>query len=141
MPFAPVALAERADEIFDLPASLAYAANFMTVTCEVRREWRSRIPAVVHVDNTARPQLIRRSQNPLYYDIITRYQELTGLPTIINTSFNAHEEPIINTPEEAAAALTAGRVDAIVTDGGVWSMPGRPAGAESANSGREHTAS
>lgn len=124
MPFAPVVLAERATDVFDLPASLAYSANFMTTTCAVRPAWRDRIPAVVHVDNTARPQLIRRDQNPLYYDIIARYERMTGLPTIINTSFNAHEEPIINTPAEAAAALKAGRVDAIVTEGALWSMPG-----------------
>jgi carbamoyltransferase len=124
MPFAPVVRAERADEVFDLPSSLAYSANFMTTTCVVRPEWRERIPAVVHVDNTARPQLVRRDQNPLYYDIIARYEALTGLPAMINTSFNAHEEPIINTPDEAAAAMRAGRVDAIVTEGRLWSMPG-----------------
>jgi carbamoyltransferase len=90
----------------------------------VRPEWRGRLPAVVHVDNTARPQLIRRDQNPLYYDILARYEASTGLPALINTSFNAHEEPIINTPDEAVAALTAGRVDAIVTDAGLWSIPG-----------------
>jgi len=124
MPFAPVVRAERADAVFDLPASLTYAANFMTATCTVRPEWRGRLPAVVHVDNTARPQLIRRDQNPLYYDILARYEASTGLPALINTSFNAHEEPIINTPEEAVAALTAGRVDAIVTDDGLWSIQG-----------------
>jgi carbamoyltransferase len=124
MPFAPVVRAECADAVFDVPASLVYAANFMTATCAVRPEWRARVPAIVHVDDTARPQLIRRSQNPLYYDIVARYEALTGLPALINTSFNAHEEPIINTPDEAVAALTAGRVDAIVTDGGLWSMPG-----------------
>lgn len=92
---------------------------------------RQRIPAVADVDNTARPQLIRRSQNPLYYDIIARYEQLTGLPVLINTSFNAHEEPIINSPEEAAAALTSDRIDAIVTDSKLWSMPGQEKFADS----------
>lgn len=123
MPFAPVVRAERADAVFDLPSSLRYTANFMTTTCAVRPAWRERVPAIVHVDNTARPQLLRRDQNPLYYDIVARYEALTGLPALINTSFNAHEEPIINTPDEALAALKAGRVDAIVTDGGLWSLP------------------
>jgi carbamoyltransferase len=123
MPFAPVVLAQRAQDVFDLPSSLVYSAKFMTTTCAVRPEWRERIPAVVHVDGTARPQLLGREQNPLYYDILASYETMTGLPAIINTSFNAHEEPIINTPVEAAAALRAGRVDAIVTDGGLWSMP------------------
>lgn len=128
MPFAPVVLAEHADEVFDLPPALTYCANFMTTTCSVRSAWRDRIPAIVHVDNTARPQLIHRNQNSLYYDIVSRYEALTGLPAMINTSFNAHEEPIINRPEEAVTALRAGRVDAIVTDGGLWSLPGKPDG-------------
>jgi carbamoyltransferase len=123
MPFAPVVRTERAAAAFDLPASLRYAANFMTTTCAVRPEWRERVPAIVHVDNTARPQLLRRDQNPLYYDILARYETLSGLPVLINTSFNAHEEPIINTPDEAIAALKAGRIDAIVTAGGLWSLP------------------
>jgi carbamoyltransferase len=122
MPFAPVVRAERADDVFDLPSSLVYSASFMTTTCGVRPEWRNRIPAIVHVDNTARPQILRRSQNALYYDIVAQYESQTGLPALINTSFNAHEEPIINTPEEAVAALCAGRVDAVVTEGGLWSM-------------------
>jgi carbamoyltransferase len=123
MPFAPVVRAERAAAAFDLPASLRYAANFMTTTCAVRPEWRERVPAIVHVDNTARPQLLRRDQNQLYYDILARYDALTGLPVLINTSFNAHEEPIVNTPDEAIAALKAGRIDTIVTAGGLWSLP------------------
>ena len=123
MPFAPVVRAERADAVFDLPASLRYAADFMTTTCVVRPEWRARLPAIVHVDDTARPQVVRREQNPLYYDIVANYEALTGLPALINTSFNAHEEPIVNTPGEAVAALQAGRIDAIVTTSGLWSLP------------------
>jgi carbamoyltransferase len=122
MPFAPVVRAERFDEVFDLPPSLRHSANFMTTTCNVRSKWRDRIPAVVHVDGTARPQVIHRDQNPLYYDILMEYEALTNLPALINTSFNAHEEPIINTPQECAAALLADRVDAVVTQNRVWSV-------------------
>lgn len=120
MPFAPVISAERADDVFELPAGLRYSANFMTATCRVRQDWRDRIPAVVHVDGTARPQIIRRDQNPLYYDILQEYEKLSGLPVLINTSFNAHEEPIINTPGECATALMADRVDAVVTATTLW---------------------
>ena len=120
MPFAPVVRAERARDVFVLPPSMDYAARFMTITCAVREEWREKIPGVVHVDGTARPQVIEREANPLYYDILAAYEQATGLPVLINTSFNAHEEPIINTPSECAAALAAGRVDAVVTEKGLW---------------------
>ncbi|MEX2650552.1 MAG: carbamoyltransferase C-terminal domain-containing protein [Alphaproteobacteria bacterium] len=120
MPFAPVIAAADAEEVFDLPAASRLAARFMTVTCRVRERWRDRIPAAVHVDGTARPQLIERAPNPLYFDILARYKQLTGVPVLINTSFNVHEEPIVNAPDEAARALLDDRVDAVATAGGVW---------------------
>ena len=92
----------------------------MTITCDVKPAWRSRIPAVVHVDGTARPQVIRRADNPLYYDILAAFKQLSGLPTMINTSFNVHEEPIINSPEECARALRDDRVDYVVTEDAVY---------------------
>jgi carbamoyltransferase len=120
MPFAPVVREERYSEAFDLPTSLRYTAGFMTVTCNVRPEWRERIPAVVHVDGTARPQILRREENPTYYEILKAFEEKSGLPAAINTSFNVHEEPIINRPEEALKALTQDRVDFLVTDAAVY---------------------
>jgi len=98
------------------------SARFMTITCAVAPEWRERIPAVVHVDGTARPQLVERSQNPVYHDILTAYENLTGLPVLINTSFNAHEEPIINAPGECVRALKDGRVDYVTTGHTVWAF-------------------
>ena len=120
MPFAPVVRDARVNEAFDLPRALHYTARYMTVTCNVTAEWRHRIPAVVHVDGTARPQVIRREDNPTYYDILRRFEEISGLPCAINTSFNAHEEPIINRPEEALRALEQGRVDLLVTETGIF---------------------
>ena len=120
MPFAPVVREEDAERVFDLGAAKAYAARFMTITCRVRPEWRERIAAVVHVDDTARPQVIRREPNPLYYDVLTEFARRTGVPVLINTSFNAHEEPIINTPEECARALLDGRVDAVLTEAAIY---------------------
>ncbi|MCH9808846.1 MAG: hypothetical protein K0U74_14050 [Alphaproteobacteria bacterium] len=123
MPFAPVVRAERYKDVFELPDSLAYTSHYMTATCNVVPEWRDKIQAVVHVDGTARPQLVRRSDNPVYYDILEAYEKETGIPVLINTSFNAHEEPIINKPEEALKALMAGRVDYLVTENNVWTKP------------------
>lgn len=123
MPFAPVIAEEDAETVFDLGPAKTYAARFMTITCNVKADWAPKIPAVVHVDNTARPQVIRREPNPLYYDILKAYGARTGIPVLINTSFNAHEEPIINRPEECAQALREGRVDYVVTENGVYAGP------------------
>jgi carbamoyltransferase len=74
---------------------------------------KERMSAAVHVDGTARPQVIDRKTNPLYYDILKAYKKLTGLPTLVNTSFNMHEEPIVCTPEEAVTAYEQSQLDAL----------------------------
>ena len=121
MPFAPVVLDEHAAEVFDLYEGNSYAARFMTITCAVRPQWRERIAAVVHVDGSARPQVIRESDNPLYFRVLSRFHERTGLPVLVNTSFNVHEEPIIDTPDQALRALVDGRVDYILTPDSLYS--------------------
>ncbi len=120
MPFAPVVPEERAAEVFDVNSVNGYACRFMTITCDVRPVWRQRIAAVVHVDGSARPQTIRRDVNPLYYDIVTAFGRETGIPVLVNTSFNVHEEPIVNTPGECAKALIDGRIDFVVTQRGIY---------------------
>ena len=119
MPFAPVVAACDAGEVFEVSAVNAYACRFMTITCAVRPAWRERLAGIVHVDGTARPQIVARHENPLYYDILTTFKGLTGLPVLVNTSFNVHEEPIVNTPEECLQALGDGRVDFAITAAGV----------------------
>ena len=120
MPFAPVIAAADVDDVFDLGAGERYAARFMTITCAVHERWRAQIPAVVHVDGTARPQIIERPANPLYFDIVAGFKQATGLPVLINTSFNVHEEPIINAPAECAEALAENRIDYVATQRGVY---------------------
>lgn len=116
MPFAPSVLAERCPDIFEQFEKGAHAAEFMTVTFNVKPEWHDRIPAVVHVDGTARPQAVYREKNPSYYDILKEYERLTGLPVVVNTSFNVHEEPIVCTPQDALQALREKRVDALLIE-------------------------
>jgi carbamoyltransferase len=120
MPFAPYVLEEDAERVFEITPVNRYAAHFMTITCAVRPEWRTRIPAVVHIDNTARPQLVREADNPLFAGILRRFRDRTGIPVLINTSFNVHEEPIVNRPEECRRALVDGRVDFVVTRQAVY---------------------
>jgi carbamoyltransferase len=120
MPFAPVVLEENAAEVFDVNSVNAYACRFMTITCDVRPAWRERIQAVVHVDGSARPQTITRDANPLYYDVVSAFGRETGTPVLVNTSFNVHEEPIVNTPSECAKALVDGRIDFVVTQQAIY---------------------
>jgi carbamoyltransferase len=120
MPFAPVIAADRASEVFDVNKVNAYACRFMTITCNVRPNWRDRIAAVVHVDGSARPQTIVRESNPLYFDILMAFEKITGIPVLVNTSFNVHEEPIVNTPRECAQALLDRRIDFVVTSQAIY---------------------
>jgi carbamoyltransferase len=122
MPFAPVIVAEKAATVFAVNSINAYACRFMTITCNVRTDWRDRIPAVVHVDGSARPQIIERRTNPLYYDVLGAFERLTGLPVLVNTSFNVHEEPIVNSPAECAKALIDRRIDFVVTDKALYRL-------------------
>jgi carbamoyltransferase len=120
MPFAPVIAADKAASVFDVNTVNAYACRFMTITCNVKPEWRERIAAVVHVDGSARPQIIERETNPLYYDILAAFERESGLPVLVNTSFNVHEEPIVNAPSECLKALADGRIDFVVTTAGLY---------------------
>jgi carbamoyltransferase len=122
MPFAPAVLEEHAAKVFDLHEGNSYTARFMTITCAVHRSWRERIAAVVHVDGSARPQVVRERHNPLYFRVLSRFHEQTGLPVLVNTSFNVHEEPIIDTPDQALRALVDGRVDYILTQDSLYSI-------------------
>jgi carbamoyltransferase len=113
MPFAPSVLAEHADDIFIGVDKARHTAEFMTITFDVRPQWLARIPAVVHVDGTARPQLVRAEVNPLYHRLISAYYALSGIPLVLNTSFNVHEEPIVCAPAEAIRAFSERRVDCL----------------------------
>lgn len=113
MPFAPSVLEEYAADIFDNAGKSADCLPFMTITCNVKAAWRPRIPAVVHVDGTARPQSVSRATNPLYWKLIEAYRERSGIPLVLNTSFNVHEEPIVCFPENAVQALAEDRIDCL----------------------------
>lgn len=111
MPFAPMVLAEYANELFDITKS-QYTAEFMTMCYNTRSEWVSRIPAVVHeIDSTARPQIVVEQNNPLFHEVANEYYKVSGIPCLLNTSFNGHNEPIIDSPENASTKLAAGMID------------------------------
>ncbi|RJP79157.1 MAG: hypothetical protein C4524_05780 [Candidatus Zixiibacteriota bacterium] len=113
MPFAPSVLHEAAPRLYKDYSRGEYPSYFMTITFDVEPEWVERAPAVCHVDNTARPQVVRESANPSYYRILKEYEKRTGLPLLVNTSFNMHEEPIVCTPDDALRSLDRGCVDVL----------------------------
>lgn len=111
MPFAPVTLYEARERFYLNMKGAEHTAEFMTITFDCTDEMKEHCPAAVHVDGTARPQLVKRDVNPGYYDIIAEYGKLSGVPCLINTSFNMHEEPIVCSPEDAVRAFLDGRLD------------------------------
>ncbi|MGH8259575.1 MAG: carbamoyltransferase family protein [Steroidobacteraceae bacterium] len=113
MPFAPSTLDEHADRCFERLAGARDTARFMTITFDCTREMRERAPGVVHVDGTARPQLVAAADNPAYHRIIREFMHLTGLPTVVNTSFNIHEEPIVCSARDAVRAFLKGHLDVL----------------------------
>lgn len=115
MPFAPVVRAVDAPTFFKrCDKRTANSAEFMTITYDVTERCKREAPAVVHVDGTARPQVLRREINPGYYDILDEYHKTTGLSVLVNTSFNIHEEPIVCTPQDAIKAFYESNLDTLV---------------------------
>jgi carbamoyltransferase len=110
-PFAPSVLAECADEWFDVGSHLA-SHEYMLFACPAKAGRRDRIPAVVHLDGTARVQLVRREANPRFHDLISRFFARTGVPLVLNTSFN-DSEPIVCTPAHAIATFRSTGIDAL----------------------------
>jgi carbamoyltransferase len=104
MPFAPSVLADKAHKYYEGANKVKYTAQFMTITLTVKKEGEI-AAAVTHVDNTARPHFVEKNANPSYYRIIEEFEKITGIPIIINTSFNQHEEPIVCKLEEGIARL------------------------------------
>ncbi len=111
MPFAPSTLWEHASQHYLNWEHAAESARFMTVTYDCTDWMKKTCPGVVHIDGTARPQLVRREDNPSYWKLIDEFRKLTGVATVINTSFNMHEEPIVCSPEDAVRAFCLGHLD------------------------------
>jgi carbamoyltransferase len=109
-PFAPAVLEERACEIFEMKE----ASPFMTEAFPVRREWQSRLEAITHVNGTARVQTVGAEANPLFHRLITRFDALSGVPVVLNTSFNVRGQPIVETVFDALSTFSSTGMDAMV---------------------------
>ena len=114
-PFAPSVLSEKAEDYFVLAdPPRHYPARFMLYVVDVKEDKRETIPAITHVDGTGRLQTVWKEFNPKYYRLIETFGEATGVPIVLNTSFNLKGEPIVNTPEEAFNTFSRSGMDTLV---------------------------
>jgi len=114
-PFAPSVLADAAERYFDLPnACQHYPARFMLLVVPVRPEHHATLPAITHVDGSGRLQTVFKDASPLYYSLIERFGKATGVPVILNTSFNLKGEPIVTTPANAHNTFFKSDMDMLV---------------------------
>lgn len=116
-PFAPSVLVEEANRYFDLPnPEQHYPARFMLYVVDVLKDKQSQIPAITHVDGTARPQTVFKEESPRYYELIKAFYKATGVPLILNTSFNLKGEPIVNEPKDAYSTFSRSGIDLLVLE-------------------------
>lgn len=106
-PLAPSVLAEEAQIWFDLASS--NGSPYMSLTCDVREEYRTKVPAICHIDGSARLQTVTKNENPLYHSLISAFYSKTKVPMILNTSFNRKSQPIVETPTQAISTLLASK--------------------------------
>jgi carbamoyltransferase len=126
MPFAPATLLEHAHRCYYSLAGAEDPARFMTITFECTLEMRDQSPGVVHVDGTARPQLVDEDTSPDFYRILWEYHRQTGIPSLINTSFNLHGEPIVCTPHDALRSFQQGNLDYLAIGNWLVTHPENP---------------
>lgn len=121
MPFAPAVLSDRSEEIFYYADKSKYSAEFMTICYTVKEKWIDKIPACIHsVDNTGRPQFVNKKTNKYWYELINAYYIKTGIPVILNTSFNGHGEPIIDNPSQSFKHLERGTIDFLIMENKIF---------------------
>jgi carbamoyltransferase len=119
MPFAPMLRAERFSDVFDLSALSADVSDcvpFMTICLPVHSWVADACPVVVHVDGTARPQVVRERDDPFLHALLAEYERLSGLPLVVNTSFNTHDEPMVSSADDAIAAFLAAELDLLLIE-------------------------
>ena len=111
---------EYFDEVFTCSKS-KYSAEFMTICYPTKDKWIDKIPAVIQKsDKTARPQLVKKENLPDFWKILYEYHKLSGIPLLLNTSFNSHNEPIIDDPYQAFESLKLGIIDKLIIEDYVY---------------------
>lgn len=126
-PFAPVVTYDQADRYFRLPVGGARLGRFMSGVFPVRPEWRDRLAAVTHIDGTARVQVLEPEMEPQLARLLDAYGRLSGMPILLNTSFNLAGEPIVNTIAEGYSTFRRSGIDLLVAGDVLLSQPQRAA--------------
>jgi carbamoyltransferase len=111
-PFAPAVLAEKAHELFEIDVESPY----MLFICDVKKEKRHLLPAITHVDGSARLQTLTKERNGRFYDLVKQFGKDTGVPVLLNTSFNVNGEPIVETPDNAINCFIKTDIDALLIE-------------------------
>lgn len=120
MPFAPIVMDEHFEEIFTSSKS-KYTSEFMTLCYDTKDEWIDKIPAVIQKsDKTARPQVVVKSKLPKFWEILNEYYQISGIPVLLNTSFNPHNSPIIENPQQAFDMLEGKIIDKLIIENYVF---------------------
>ncbi|MGH3713105.1 MAG: carbamoyltransferase C-terminal domain-containing protein [Micromonosporaceae bacterium] len=130
MPFAPLLREERFADVFDVstvPTDVANCVRFMTICLPVQQWVAKACPVVVHVDGTARPQVVRQRDDPFLHSLLVEYERRTGLPLLVNTSFNIHDEPMVSSAADAIAAFLAAQLDLLLIDDCLVELDQNPA--------------
>jgi len=115
-PFAPVVCEDDALKYFECDKPVPEPTDFMLMVYPIKKKWHKKIPSVTHVDGSGRLQTIRRKQNKLYYDLIKEFGKLSGIPILVNTSFNIRGEPIVCSPYDAYKCMMGTGIDFLVMD-------------------------
>lgn len=115
-PFAPVILREKTSDYFLVDKNMPISTEYMLLVYPFKKSVKSKVPAVVHVDGTGRLQTIDQNSNPKYYQLINTYYQKTGIPLILNTSFNVKGEPIVCSPKDAIKCFLNTEIDYLVLD-------------------------
>lgn len=122
MPFAPIILEEYIVDICYYDKS-KYTSEFMTMCYTVKDEWINKIPAVINTyDNTARPQVVNKDRHKIFHNILSHFNDMTGIPVLMNTSFNGHGEPIINSPQDALKHLFENTIDYLIINNKIYNF-------------------
>ena len=119
MPFAPITIKKYFKKIFKNKNKNLENYSFMTTTTKVKKN-KYKISGIIHIDQTARPQILNEKDNPLLYKLIKNYYNLYNIPCLINTSFNDHGLPIINDEEDAFNALRKSRIDLLFLNNDIF---------------------
>lgn len=113
-PFAPSVIEEKATQYFSIPSKIHLPLKYMLYVVPVKKDQQKNLRAIAHVDGTARPQVVEKTTNPLYHNLITQFGEKTGVSVVLNTSFNLKGEPMVNTVRDAYSTFQRSGLDLLI---------------------------